>query len=86
MSDLIGVPGVGGVWWAHGIPKGQPYSNGADNTGLQIAYCYLDGDPVEAAVRLRPLLEKRWADGAVAPLLAAPFHTIEPYEWDRYVP
>ena len=31
-------------------------------------------------------MEKRWADAGVAPLLAAPFHTIVPCEWDRYVP
>jgi hypothetical protein len=86
VADLVEVPGVGGVLWAHGIPKGQPYSNGADNTGLQIAYCYLDDDPVESAVRLRPVLEKRWAAGSAAPLLAAPFQAIVPYEWDRYVP
>jgi hypothetical protein len=86
VSDLIEVPGVAGVWWASGVPKGEPFSIGADNTDLQIAYCYLDDDPVDAAVRLRPVLEKRWADAGVVPLLAAPFHTIVPHEWDRYVP
>jgi hypothetical protein len=86
VRDLIDVPGVAGVWWAAGIPKGHPFSNGADNTDLQITYCYLDDDPVEAAVRLRSVMEKRWAGARVTALLAAPFQTIVPYEWDRYVP
>jgi hypothetical protein len=86
VADLTLEPGVAGVWWATGIPKGEPFSTGADNTGLQIAWCYLDDDPVDAARRLCPVLEKRWADAGVVPLLAAPFHTIVPYEWDRYLP
>jgi hypothetical protein len=64
----------------------MPFSNGADNTGLQLSYCYLDDEPAATGKRLRPALEKRWADGEVTPLLAAPFHTIVPYEWGRYVP
>lgn len=86
VSDFIELSGVAGVWWATGIAKGEPFSTGADNTGLQITYCYLGDDPVDAAERLRPVLEKRWADGGVAPLLAAPFHTIVPYDWGRYLP
>ena len=86
VSALLEVPGVAGLLWAAGVPKGEPFSIGADNTGLQITYCYLDDDPVGAAVRLRPALEKRWADAKVVPLLAAPFRTIVPNEWERYVP
>jgi hypothetical protein len=86
VSDFIEVPGVAGVWWATGIPKGELFSIGADNTGLRISYCYLDDDPVATAERLRPVMEKRWANAGVVPLLAAPFQTIEPYEWGRYVP
>jgi hypothetical protein len=86
VADLVEVPGVAGVWWATGIPKGEPYSTGADNTGLQLAYCYLDDDPVAAGRRLRPIVEKRRADAGVEPLLAAPFQTIAPYQWDRYLP
>jgi len=32
------------------------------------------------------VLDARWADGAVEPLLAAPFHVLVPYEWERYLP
>ena len=85
-TDLTEVPGVAGAWWATGIPMDPPYGSGAGNAGLQITYCYLDTDPVEAAKGLRPVLEKRWAGTRVVPLLAAPFHTIVPYEWDRHLP
>jgi hypothetical protein len=84
-ADLLGTPGVAGVWWADGNPVGPP-SSSADNSGLQISYCYLDGEPVETAERLRPALDKRWADSKVTPLLAAPFHAVVPLEWDRYLP
>jgi hypothetical protein len=84
-SNLSEVPGVAGAWWGAGVHLGAPYST-ADNEGLQISYCFLDDDPVDAAVRLRPVLEERWADAAVAPLLAAPFHPIVQYDWSRNLP
>ena len=76
-STLTEVPGVAGAWWGAGVHLGMPYST-ADNEGLQITYCFLDDDPVDAAERLRPVLQERWADAAIAPLLAAPFHPIVP--------
>jgi hypothetical protein len=58
----------------------------SDHTGLQVTYCFLDDDPAATGERLRPILEKRWRDSAVEPLLAAPFHTVDPYESGRYLP
>ena len=84
-ADLTEVAGVAGVWWAAGLGEVPLYST-VDNSGMQLSFCYLDDDPVDAAVRLRPALEKRWAETGVVPLLAAPFHTIVPYEWGRYLP
>ena len=75
---LADISGVAGVWW---------FTNTADDgTRTQVAYCYLDDAPADTARRLRPAVEARWADGHVAPLLAAPFHTVVPYDWGRYVP
>ena len=54
--------------------------------GQSVTYCFLDDDPVATAERLRPVLEDRWTQAAVEPLLAAPFYPVVPYEWDRYVP
>jgi hypothetical protein len=84
-SAIADVPGVGGVWWMTGVPADPPHST-ADNSGLQITYCYLDEDPVQTGAQLRGYLEKRWANSETVPLLAAPFHLISTYEWGRYLP
>jgi hypothetical protein len=84
-AALIDLPGVGGAWWVGGDPEGPPDTS-IDTRGLQVTYLYLDEDPVETAERIRGELEKRWTDIAATPLLAAPFHTISPYNWARYVP
>jgi hypothetical protein len=83
--DLVAIPGVGGVWCGGALPMDPPYTT-ADTTGLQIVYCFLDGDPAAVGERLRPVLEARWNASDVAPLLAAPFHTLVDYDWGRYVP
>jgi len=81
---LVGTQGIAGVWWNDGGPS--PTAGFDDNTGLQISYCFLDDDPVAVAERLRPVLAERWRHGASVPLLAAPFYTLVPFEWDRYLP
>jgi hypothetical protein len=81
-NSLIAIPGVAGVWSASSVQT--PYSSAA--TGQQLSYCFLDDDPVDTAERLRPVLEKRWQANHIQPLLAAPFYSIVPYEWDRYLP
>ena len=63
-----------------------PVPVSTDNQGLQLTYCYLDDDPVDAGVRLREPLDARWKETDVKPLLAAPFYTPVPFEWDRYLP
>lgn len=83
-TELIGVPGVAGAWWATGLPLPPPYAT-VDLAGLQLTYCYLDDDPPATAERLRSVLEQRWSGGPT-PLLAAPFHTVVRHDWGRYVP
>ncbi len=94
VTDLIDVDGVAGAWWLTKLDPDSEFSaNAAKNStaplvgdgGLQIAYCFLDDDPVLTAERLLPTLEKRWADG-IEPLLAAPFHPVAGYQFDRYLP
>ena len=84
-AELVDVPGVGGVWWGGALPMEPPYAT-ADNTGLQIAYCFLDDEPAVVGERLRPVLASRWGGSGVSPLLAAPFHMLVDYDWARYVP
>ena len=83
-TDLAAVPGVAGAWWATTVVVAPLFSTAP--VGQQITFCFLDGDPVDAAARLRPALEQRWSSGAVTPLFAAPFHTLVPHAWDRYRP
>jgi hypothetical protein len=83
-ANLIDIPGVAGIWWHSG--GAPPIAGFPDNTGLQLTYCFLDEDPVESAHRLRAPLQQRWASGQLTPLLAAPFYTVVPFEWTRYLP
>ena len=53
---------------------------------LQLSYCYLDDDPVAVAERIVPALEQRWAEHGLEPLLAAPFHPVQGYDYDRFLP
>ena len=83
-AKLIDVPGVAGIWWqVGGVPTVAGFR---DNTGMQVTYCFLDDDPVATAERLREPLKQRWAAGKLKPLLAAPFYTLVPFDWDRYLP
>ena len=84
-SELVELPGVGGAWWGGALSLQPPYAT-TSNTGMQITYCFLDGEPAETAERLRPPLAKRWARSGLEPLLAAPFHVLDPYEPDRFLP
>jgi hypothetical protein len=81
---LADVPGVAGLWWYDGDTSPGPGI--ADTSGLRMTLCYLDDDPVATAGRLTDALDGRWASGDVRPLLAAPFHTVVPYEWGRHLP
>jgi hypothetical protein len=85
-GDLAEVPGVGGVWWASRaqLQVGlRPFEAGDQ---VQLTYCFLDEDPVATAAQLAPVLHDRWADQEIVPLLAAPFHTVAGYDFDRYLP
>ena len=85
VADLLDVPGVGGAWWGGAEPMEPPFCT-RDNSGLQVSYLFLDDEPTEVAKRLRPRLEQRWSRTGNEPLLAAPFHSLVAYEWDRYLP
>jgi hypothetical protein len=83
-THLVDAEGVAGVWSATSQSVDPKLvSAGAGQT---ISYCFLDDDPVLTARRLLPVLQKRWSEGDVEPLFAAPFYTVVPHEWDRLVP
>ena len=84
-GELVDVPGVGGAWWGGAEPLDPPFCS-RDNSGLQISYLFLDGEPPDVARRLEPALRQRWSEKPVEPLLAAPFHALVAYDWARYCP
>lgn len=81
-APLAEVAGVAGFW----AGASQPTAVSSAGAGQQLTYCFLDDDPVATATRLAPVLRERWAASGIRPLLAAPFHTVVPFEWDRYLP
>lgn len=83
-AALAAVPGVAGAWWFEGSALPEPYSQ--DSAGRQVTLLFLDRDPVATARALAAPLHERWASGAVTGLLAAPFFTVVPFEWDRHLP
>jgi hypothetical protein len=72
-DELLETKGVGGAWWGTRGSK-------------QITFLYLDDDPVQTAGLLLASLKQRWSHGSTNPMLAAPFHTTVPFEWNRYLP
>lgn len=89
---LVDVDGVAGVWWAAADSaeiESRTWFGSVTSAAegvKQVSLCFTDGDPVDVAQRMQPVLEERWAHGSVKPLLAAPFHTAVPFEWDRHLP
>lgn len=82
--ELLDVEGVAGVWSASAADVD---SRSADaRPGQSITYCFLDDDPVDTGSRLQPVLQRRWQDTPVQPLLAAPFYPVTAHEWDRHLP
>jgi hypothetical protein len=84
VTDLVDVAGVAGIWSAASRAVDQSLATAP--AGQTLSYCFLDDDPVTVAGRLRPLLEKRWSDTTIEPLLAAPFHPVVSHVWDRHLP
>jgi hypothetical protein len=83
-TELIDVRGVAGTWSAVAVRVDPDVSTAP--VGQRITYCFLDDDPVATAEQLGPVLARRWNETGVTPLLAAPFHIVEPRAWDRYLP
>ena len=61
-THLIDVEGVAGVWSATSQSVDARLASAP--AGQTISYCFLDDDPVLTAKRLRPVLQKRWTEGA----------------------
>jgi hypothetical protein len=76
---LVEHPGVAGAWsFATGPRYGElPWTPGDH----RITVVYLDRPPVDVAAELGSLLDERWSQTTLRPVLAGPFETITPFEW-----
>jgi hypothetical protein len=83
-TGLVDVEGIAGAWSASALNVGARLAS--TQSGQWITYCFLDDDPVATAQRVQSVLRSGWSESGTEPLLAAPFHVVVPYEWDRYVP
>jgi hypothetical protein len=83
-GTVTDVDGVAGAWWHGGVRTATLPT--IDSRGLALTLFFLDDDPVDVAERLRGPLQERWSEGGIAPVLAAPFHLVVPFAWDRYLP
>lgn len=81
-SALLEVPGVIGVFSAYS--QTSDYASVAE--GQTITYCFLQDEPVTVAEKMTKPLTQRWQNSRLTPLLAAPFYTVTPFAWDRYLP
>ena len=78
---LLDVPGVAGVWLYGSTDfwRQHPHTQGAVQYTTVV---YLDEDPLDTAAALTPMVQERWASGAVRPLFAGPLRSM--IRWDAW--
>jgi hypothetical protein len=76
---LMQVPGVAGAWM-YGSTTSWNLSPRSDGPPQYITVVYLDDNPLAVTKALTPLVEQRWASGAVRPLFAGPLRTMVQWE------
>jgi hypothetical protein len=84
-APLLDVDGVAGAWWA-ATASDVPEQYSLAQPGDQLTYLFLADDPVAVAARLQPALERRWDDGDVVGLFAAPFHVADAHDLSKHLP
>ena len=53
-------------------------------SGYSVAVCYLDEDPVDVAPSIAAVLTDRWERGSLKPAFAAPFVSLQPFDYERH--
>jgi hypothetical protein len=77
--ELLSVDGVAGAWRYAG-PDTWTVLASCEGGPQHTTVIYLDADPIATAARLQPVIERRWASGAVRPVFAGPLRN--PMQWD----
>ena len=78
---LLDAPGVAGAWM-YGPPDGWTLHSNVQHDPRYVTVVYLDEDPLATAKALTPMIEQRWATGAVRPLFAGPLRSM--VHWDAW--
>jgi len=87
--QLLDVPGVAGIWsfatrrWGFARSEDPPADPSAQDAS-RITVAFLDGDPLEVAETVGPLVAAHWAGAPVRPRFAGPLQTITPWQWDWF--
>ena len=79
--SLLEVPGTAGAWTFRSTDAWQ-LPAAAQGPDVYATIIYLDGDPLATTKALAPLVEQRWASGAVRPLFAGPLRSM--IEWEAW--
>jgi hypothetical protein len=78
------VDGVVGAWRLHGLDGRHPRLD--DAADVDVTVWYLDRDPVAVGRAIADEHVPRWREERAQPLLAAAFHAVVPWRWDRALP
>jgi hypothetical protein len=81
VDALLAIDGVAGLWtFAPSTLRPDEFSQ----SGYTIAACYLDGDVVGTARPIGEVLSARWRRESVEPALAAPFVSLQAFDYERH--
>ena len=82
MPALLDVSGVAG---AYSFASSPSFGNKGWSKGhRRITVCYLDDDQLTVTAGIAPLLEARWDGAPVRPLLAGPYASVIPWQWNWF--
>ena len=76
---VLTTPGTAGGWM-YGSTSSWKLPPALQGDPQYITVIYLDDDPLATTKALAPLVEERWASGAVRPLFAGPLRTMTKWE------
>ena len=79
--ELLSAPGVAGAWM-FGSTRYWETPPGWSGDSQYVTVVYLDEDPLTTTASLVPLIERRWASGAVRPQFAGPLRAM--IQWEAW--
>lgn len=79
--ELLATSGTAGAWM-YGTTGSWKLRDTWHSAPQYITVVHLDADPLATTRALAPIVERRWASGAVKPLFAGPLRTM--IQWDAW--